>query len=101
MKIFVGVWYTIQSKGTHEAPIFLRRDDIIDRPDLIVLAFDIETTKLPLKFSDSSIDQIMMISYMIDAQVLDSEFCSECILYHYATKCVVLGLLNNESRNHF
>ena len=37
--------------------------------DPVVLAFDIETTKLPLKFPDSSIDQIMMISYMIDGQV--------------------------------
>lgn len=34
----------------------------------MVLAFDIETTKLPLKFPDSAIDQIIMISYMIDAQ---------------------------------
>ena len=37
--------------------------------DPVVLAFDIETTKLPLKFPDSSMDQIMMISYMIDGQV--------------------------------
>ena len=36
--------------------------------DPVVLAFDIETTKLPLKFPDSSIDQIIMISYMIDGQ---------------------------------
>ena len=35
----------------------------------VVLAFDIETTKLPLKFPDSSTDSIMMISYMIDGQV--------------------------------
>ena len=33
------------------------------------MAFDIETTKLPLKFPDSAVDQIMMISYMIDTQV--------------------------------
>lgn len=33
------------------------------------MAFDIETTKLPLKFPDSITDQVMMISYMIDAQV--------------------------------
>ena len=33
-----------------------------------MLAFDIETTKLPLKFPDSEIDQIMMISYMIDGR---------------------------------
>ena len=35
----------------------------------VVMAYDIETTKLPLKFPDSSIDVIMMISYMIDGQV--------------------------------
>ncbi len=34
-----------------------------------MLAFDIETTKLPLKFPDAQTDQIMMISYMIDGQV--------------------------------
>ncbi len=34
-----------------------------------MLAFDIETTKLPLKFPDSASDSIMMISYMIDGQV--------------------------------
>lgn len=68
-KIFVGAWYTIQSRGVNEPPIITRRDDIIDRPDMIVLAFDIETTKLPLKFPDANTDQIMMISYMIDGQV--------------------------------
>ena len=40
----------------------------LERPDCIVLAFDIETTKLPLKFPDPKLDQIMMISYMIDGQ---------------------------------
>ena len=34
--------------------------------DPVVLAFDIETTKLPLKFPDPETDCIMMISYMID-----------------------------------
>ena len=34
------------------------------------MAFDIETTKLPLKFPDSASDVIMMISYMIDGQVV-------------------------------
>lgn len=33
------------------------------------MAFDIETTKLPLKFPDAETDQIMMISYMIDGHV--------------------------------
>lgn len=39
-----------------------------------MLAFDIETTKLPLKFPDSSMDQIIMISYMIDGQVITKQF---------------------------
>ncbi|KAJ2953420.1 hypothetical protein O0L34_g1009 [Tuta absoluta] len=67
MKIFCGTWYTVKSRGT-ETPIFTKRDDILERPDPIVLAFDIETTKLPLKFPDNQTDQIMMISYMIDGQ---------------------------------
>ena len=32
------------------------------------MAFDIETTKLPLKFPDAQTDNIMMISYMIDGE---------------------------------
>lgn len=32
------------------------------------MAFDIETTKAELKFPDSSVDEIMMISYMIDGE---------------------------------
>ncbi|GBP24391.1 DNA polymerase epsilon catalytic subunit A [Eumeta japonica] len=67
MQIFCGTWYTVKSCGM-EVPIFTKRDDILERPDPIVLAFDIETTKLPLKFPDSQTDQIMMISYMIDGQ---------------------------------
>ena len=35
----------------------------------MVLAYDIETTKLPLRFPDPQTDQIMMISYMVDGQV--------------------------------
>ena len=42
--------------------------DKLLRPDPIVLAWDIETTKMPLKFPDMETDQIMMISYMIDGQ---------------------------------
>lgn len=38
------------------------------------MAFDIETTKLPLKFPDAESDQIMMISYMIDGQVSCAQF---------------------------
>ena len=40
--------------------------DKLDRADLRVMAFDIETTKAPLKFPDVRFDSIMMISYIID-----------------------------------
>ncbi|GAB6019923.1 hypothetical protein CHUAL_001454 [Chamberlinius hualienensis] len=67
LKIFVAHWYAVRIIGNFN-PEIIRRDDIIDWPDITVLAFDIETTKLPLKFPDANIDQIMMISYMIDGQ---------------------------------
>lgn len=68
LSIFCGLWYNIKCRGGSEIPIINQRPDIIERPDLIVLAYDIETTKLPLKFPDAQTDQIMMISYMIDGQ---------------------------------
>ena len=43
-------------------------EERLQRADPVVMAYDIETTKLPLKFPDATIDQIMMISYMIDGQ---------------------------------
>ena len=46
------------------------------------MAYDIETTKLPLKFPDAAIDQVMMISYMIDGQgflITNREIVSEDI----------------------
>jgi DNA polymerase epsilon subunit 1 len=45
-----------------------RRADLVQRAEPRICAFDIETTKLPLKFPDSSYDAVMMISYMIDGQ---------------------------------
>lgn len=46
------------------------------------MAYDIETTKQPLKFPDQQTDQIMMISYMIDGQgflITNREIVSEDI----------------------
>lgn len=69
LKINCGLWYNIRCKpGGMERPIITPRPDIIERPEPIILAYDIETTKLPLKFPDAQSDQIMMISYMIDGQ---------------------------------
>lgn len=68
LKIMCGLWYNIRNRGGIEPPVITVRPDILDRPEPVVLAFDIETTKLPLKFPDAQSDQIMMISYMIDGQ---------------------------------
>ena len=68
LRLTVGRWYSVWGGGTG-IPVITHRKDIIVWPDCIVLAYDIETTKLPLKFPDASSDQIMMISYMIDTQV--------------------------------
>ena len=54
----------------------------VERNDPVVMAFDIETTKAPLKFPDVAHDQIMMISYMIDGQgflITNREIVSEDI----------------------
>ncbi|XP_058812219.1 DNA polymerase epsilon catalytic subunit 1 [Topomyia yanbarensis] len=68
LNIFCGLWYTMRCRGGDDPPVITPRPDILDRPEPVVLAFDIETTKLPLKFPDAQTDQIMMISYMIDGQ---------------------------------
>lgn len=78
--IRVGKWYTVEAKhGTVSMSCIEER---LQRADPVVMAFDIETTKLPLKFPDASIDQIMMISYMIDGQgflITNREIVSEDI----------------------
>ncbi|KAJ1920549.1 DNA polymerase epsilon catalytic subunit [Mycoemilia scoparia] len=79
-EIRVGLWYDV-SAVTGEIHI-TKRDDIVERAEPVVLAFDIETTKLPLKFPDAAFDMIMMISYMIDGQgylITNREIVSEDI----------------------
>jgi DNA polymerase epsilon subunit 1 len=63
----VGLWYHVEV--VEDNVIIRPREDLVKRADPVVFAFDIETTKLPLRFPDSSFDSIMMISYMIDGQV--------------------------------
>ncbi|XP_019718434.1 DNA polymerase epsilon catalytic subunit A [Hippocampus comes] len=82
LKIHVAHWYNVRYRGSAYPPEIVRRDDLVERPDPVVLAFDIETTKLPLKFPDAETDQIMMISYMIDGQgflITNREIVSENI----------------------
>ncbi|OJJ99266.1 hypothetical protein ASPACDRAFT_1901862 [Aspergillus aculeatus ATCC 16872] len=78
--IRIGKWYTVESK--HGVISLSCIEERLTRADPVILAFDIETTKLPLKFPDAVIDQIMMISYMIDGQgflITNREIVSEDI----------------------
>ncbi|KAG8146108.1 hypothetical protein E2320_012505 [Naja naja] len=82
LKIHVALWYNIHHRGSSFPPEIIRRDDMVERPDPVVLAFDIETTKLPLKFPDAETDQIMMISYMIDGQVICGPVAQDLVQYN-------------------
>ncbi|KAG1384872.1 hypothetical protein G6F61_000060 [Rhizopus arrhizus] len=67
LDIRVGLWYMVKAQDDNTVEL-IHRKDLVHRPEPVILAFDIETTKLPLKFPDVTIDQIMMISYMIDGR---------------------------------
>lgn len=78
--IRIGKWYTVHAK--HGVISLSCIEERLKRADPVVLAFDIETTKLPLKFPDAALDQIMMISYMIDGRgylITNREIVSEDI----------------------
>lgn len=66
LNLRVGLWYAVSSSmGVIKME---RLTDRVKRAEPVVMAYDIETTKQPLKFPDQQTDQIMMISYMIDGQ---------------------------------
>ncbi|TVY30834.1 DNA polymerase epsilon catalytic subunit A [Lachnellula hyalina] len=78
--IRTGKWYTVEAK--HGVTNMTCIEERLQRADPVVMAYDIETTKLPLKFPDAAIDQVMMISYMIDGQgflITNREIVSEDI----------------------
>jgi hypothetical protein len=79
-EIRVGLWYTVTFNAGQ--PTLTPLTERVKRPDPVVMAFDIETTKAPLKFPDQAIDQVMMISYMVDGQgylITNREIVSEDI----------------------
>jgi len=78
----VGLWYTV--KANSGSLTITKIADRVKRAEPVVLAFDIETTKSPLKFPDSNFDMIMMISYMIDGEVSKNCCFFKCYPYsHY------------------
>jgi DNA polymerase epsilon subunit 1 len=79
-EIRVGLWYTVTFNAGQ--PTLTQLTERVKRPDPVVMAYDIETTKAPLKFPDQAIDQVMMISYMVDGQgylITNREIVSEDI----------------------
>ncbi|KAH7362119.1 DNA polymerase epsilon catalytic subunit A [Plectosphaerella cucumerina] len=66
MNIRVGLWYFVDAK--HGVTSVIQNTEKLAMADPVVMAYDIETSKSPLKFPDAAVDQIMMISYMIDGQ---------------------------------
>ncbi len=76
----VGLWYTVTSvTGITSLELI---PALVKRAEPVIMAYDIETTKQPLRFPDQQTDQIMMISYMIDGQgylITNREIVSEDI----------------------
>lgn len=67
LDIRISFWYQVKFSNSFISSITCQKH-MIERPDLRIMAFDIETSKLPLKFPDSKIDNIMMISLNIDGE---------------------------------
>lgn len=61
-----GQWYDVVVSDS--GVTLERRTDLLQRAEVRICAFDIETTKLKLKFPDADYDSVMMISYMVDGQ---------------------------------
>lgn len=58
-----GCWYSVSYNGEAYS---IAKNDRMTHPDLRVMAFDIETTKPPLKFPNAEFDQVMMISILTE-----------------------------------
>ena len=66
----VGAWYRViaNKSGKDNKVDVVWQKDLILKANPRVLAFDIECTKSPLKFPDADVDEIFMISYMVDGK---------------------------------
>lgn len=80
LNLRVGCWYEVipENGGIR----MVRQEHILTPSNPKVFAFDIETSKAPLKFPDASQDAIYMISIMIDGQgtlIINREIVSQDI----------------------
>lgn len=82
-----GSWHNVSYNGEIYSIV---RNGKMTRPDLRVLAFDIETTKPPLKFPNAEFDQVMMISILTEEfgeLIVNRKIVSEDIKeFEYAAK---------------
>ncbi|KAG5492856.1 hypothetical protein JKF63_01436 [Porcisia hertigi] len=89
VKVYCGLWYDVTvTEG--EARVE-RCDDSRYAPAMPrVIAFDIETTKAPLRFPQPEVDQVYMISYMLDGRgylIVNREIVTEDIApFEYTPK---------------
>ena len=93
LDIRVGQWYlcTPAIGGVRVE----RKRELLHRSDPRVLAFDIETTHMPLKFPDARTDQIIMISYMVRVVFsVPVVFCSLIFYCCFLTGVVVFVLFS-------
>lgn len=85
-----GHWFNVKIEVGDGDVIIKHRPDLLARAEVRVCAFDIETTKLPLKFPDAEEDQVFMISYMLDGQgylIINREVVSQdCEDFEYNPK---------------
>ena len=63
--IKAGRWYNVKKRSLLEMDLVYLPEMLV-KPDLRVFAFDIETSKAPLKFPDAQYDPVLMISAMCD-----------------------------------
>ena len=80
LNLRVGCWYEVipENGGIR----MVRQEHILTPSNPKVFAFDIETSKAPLKFPDATKDAIYMISIMIDGQgvlIINREIVSKDI----------------------
>ena len=66
MEIRCSFWYKLTFKDNYIETIERIEDESMPRPEFTILAYDIETTKQPLKFPDARIDMVMLISYVVN-----------------------------------
>lgn len=55
-----GHWYTVRVKDGVTAAT--HRPDLLQRAEPVICAFDIETTKLPLRFPNAAYDQVTVLA---------------------------------------